>query len=156
MLSGIWVATAPESCQFCLFFVDLFARGGGRQRQLLQWYLIPLRTRAAIRWQMMWQGRRLGFVAETGRFVTVNDLSTISCFYCALLPTFLFSPACLIPVCLSSRSFVFLRLCSSSHLLLTALSASTYFMVRVLSFWCMSLNICILPHLGIPALFLVV
>ena len=56
---------------------------------------------------MVWQGPRLGYVAETGRFVTVDALSTISCF-CALLPIFrIFS--CLIPVlvCLSSScSFV--------------------------------------------------
>ena len=58
---------------------------------------IPLPTRAETRWSMVGQGPRLGFVAESGRFVTMNALSTISCF-CALLPTFvLFS--FLIPAC---------------------------------------------------------
>ena len=100
--------------------------------------------------KMVWQGPHLGFVAETGKFVAMGDaLSTISllaCF-CALLPIFLFSfffsffsyyfflhPGLFI-------FFVSLRLCSS-HLLL---SASTYFIVRVLS----ACVICTLPHLGI-------
>ena len=59
-------------------------------------------------------------------------------YFCALLPTFLIL-SCLIPVCF----ILFLRLCSSSHLLL---SASAYFIVRVLS----CRVICILPHIGIP------
>ena len=63
---------------------------------------------------MVWQGPRLGFVAESGRFVTMNALSTISCF-CALLPTFLVF-SFLIPVCFIF--FVFLRLSNSNYLVL--------------------------------------
>ena len=96
--------------------------------------------------------------SRDGKICCYGDaLSTtflLACF-CALLPTFRFSfffsffsyffflhPG--IPVCLSS-SCPFVRLCSS-HLLL---SASTYFIVRVLS----ACVICTLPHLGILLLF---
>ena len=50
--------------------------------------MIPLPTSAGRRWQMVWQGPRLGFVAETGRFVFEYDF--LACF-CDLLPTFRFS-----------------------------------------------------------------
>ena len=90
---------------------------------------------------MVWQGPRLGFVAESGRFVTMNAMSTISCF-CALLPTFLVF-SFLIPACFIF--FVLLRLCNSSHLLLFILySQQVRIIVRVISSF-----ICILPHLGI-------
>ena len=133
---------SPRVLAVLFGFRRFVRRGGGRQRQ--QWHLIPLPTRAATRCQMVWQGPRLGFVAESGRFVTMNALSTISCF-CALLPTFIIF-SCLIPVCFIS--FVFLRLCGSSHLLLTVLPASTYVCYSTCS--CV---ICILPHLGIPLFF---
>ena len=78
-------------------------------------------------------------VAESGRFVTMNALSTISCF-CALLPTFLIF-SFLIPVCFIF--FVFLRLGSSSHLLLLYSQQ-----VRIYS--TCSCVMCILPHLRNP------
>ena len=86
VVSGTWVATAPESTQFCLVFVDLCAVGGARQRQ--QWHLIPLPTRAGRRWQMVWQGPRLGFVARDGKICCYGDaLSTI--FLLAFVPCFI-------------------------------------------------------------------
>ena len=110
---------------------------GGRRRQRQQWHLIPLPTRAG-RWQMVWQGPRLGFVPETGRFVAMETLwvrfscllAFVPCFLlfvfrCSFLFFFSLHPGMLI-------FFVSLRLCSS-HLLL---SASTYFIVRVLSALC--------------------
>ena len=150
LISGTWVATAPESRQFCLVFVDLFAGGGARQRQ--QWHLIPLPTRAGIRWQMVWQGPRLGFVAETGRFVAMETpwvrfsclLAFVPCFLLFVFLFFLFLFFSLHPGMFIF--FVSLRLCSS-HLLL---SASTYFIVRVLS----ACVICTLPHLGILLFFI--
>ena len=39
--------------------------------------LIPLPTRAGRRWHIVWQGPRLGFVAETGNYVTSHALCTI-------------------------------------------------------------------------------
>ena len=78
--------------------------GGARQRQ--HWHFIPLWIRAGRRWQIVWQGPRFGFVAETGRFVTTDAMSTISC-PCALLPSSsLFSV--LTRVCFSS-SYSFVR-----------------------------------------------
>ena len=73
---------------------------------------------------MVWQGPRLGFVAETGRIVTMDALSTISCFLC--LATYFYH--FLLPYPCMFVFFVFLRLCSI-HLLL---SASAYFVVCVL------------------------
>ena len=69
--------TAPESWQFCSVSLICSRGGGGRQRQ--QWHLIPLPTRAG-RWEV-WQGPRLGFVT-TGRFVTMDDWSTIFLLLC--------------------------------------------------------------------------
>ena len=102
---------------------------------------------------MVWQGPRLGFVAETGRFVAVETLWVrFSCLLafvpCFLLLVFRFSLLCFFS--LHPGMFIFfmsLRLCSS-HLLL---SSSTYFIVRVLP----ACVICTLPHLGI-VLFLLV
>ena len=97
----------------------------------------------------MWQGPRLGFVAETGRFVAMElEYDFLACF-CALLPTFRFLFS-FFSYFFSRHPgmfmfFVSLRLCSS-HLLL---SASTYFIVRVL-FACV---ISTLPHLGILLFF---
>ena len=101
---------------------------------------------------MVWQGPRLGSVAETGRFWCYGDaLSTtflLACL-CALIPTFVFRSSFLFLICffLHPGMFIFvsLRLCSS-HLLL---SASTYFIVRVLS----ACVICTPPHLGILRFF---
>ena len=137
-----------------VWFSLICSRGGGLDNGSKQWHLIPLLTRAGRRWEMVWQGPRRGFVAETGRFCCYGDaLSTIfllPCF-CALLPTFRFSfifslfsyfflhPGMFI-------FFVSLRLCSSRLLL----SASTYFIVRVLSACCV---ICTLLHLGILLFF---
>ena len=87
LLSGTWVATAPESRQCCLVFVDLFAGGGARQRQ--QWQLIPLPTRAGRRWQTVWQSPCLGFVAETGRFVAMETPWIRFSFLLAFVPCFL-------------------------------------------------------------------
>ena len=120
LISGTWVATAPESWKFFLVFIDLFA-GGARQRQ--QWHLIPLPTRAGRRWQMVLQCPRLGFVAETGRIVAMDALSTIFLLLClaSYFPYFLRYPGMFV-------LFVFLRLCSS-HLFL---SASTYYVFFLL------------------------
>ena len=92
---------------------------------------------------MAWQGPRLGFVAETGNLLLwrrlAYDLLLACC--CALLPTFRFSFFVYFLVFfLHPGMFIFflsLRLCSS-HMLL---SASTYFVVRVLS----ACVICTLP-----------
>ena len=97
----------------------------------------------------MWQGPRLGFVAETGKICCYGDalsrIFSLACF-CALLPSFRFS--FLSYFFLHPGMFLFfvsLRLCGS-HLLL---SASTYFIVRALS----ACVICTLPHLGIILFF---
>ena len=85
----------------------------------------------------MWQGPRLGFVAETGRLLLWRRLEYdfVACF-CALLPTFRFSFFLFFLFLfffLHPGMFIFsmsLRLCSS-HLIL---SASTYFIVGLLLF----------------------
>ena len=97
---------------------------------------------------------RLGFVAETGRFVAMETpWVRFSCLLLCLASYFSFFVFLLfscfftyVPVCLSSSCP--LRLCNS-HLLL---SASTCFVVRVLS----ASVICTLPHLGILLFFLFV
>ena len=53
-----------------------------------QWHLIPLPTRAG-RWQMVWQGPRLGWVAETGRFVAMETPWVWFSCLLALVPCFL-------------------------------------------------------------------
>ena len=147
LISGTWVATAPESGQFCLVFVDLFAGGWARQRQ--QWHSISLLTRAR-RWQMVWQSPRLGFVAETGKFVAMETpwvrfscLKFVPCFLLFFFFSF-FSYSFLHPGMFIF--FVFLRL-RSSHLIL---SVSTSSIVRVLS----ACVICTLPHPGILLFFI--
>ena len=100
---------------------------GPRRRRL--WDFIPLPTRAGRRWPMVWQGRQLGLVAETGRFATMEALSTIFLLLCL---AFYFSyfllhyPGTFI-------FLVFFRLCSS-HLLLSA--SSTYFHSTCYFFLC--------------------
>ena len=91
------------------------------------------------------------FCSRDGKIFRYGDaLSTIfllPCF-CALLPTFRFSSRPFLIFFLHPGMFIFfvsLRLCSS-HLLL---SASTYFIVRVLS----ACVICTLPHIGIILFF---
>ena len=86
--------------------------------------MIPLPTRAG-RWQMAWQGPRLGFLAETGRFCCYGDaLSTIFLLVafvrCFLLFVFRFSFLSFLIFFLHPGRFIFvsLRLCSS-HLLRT-------------------------------------
>ena len=97
---------------------------------------------------MVWQGPRLGFVARDGKICRYGDaLSTI--FLLAFVPCFLLFVFLFLFFSLHPGMFNFfvsVRLCSS-HLLL--LSASTYFVVRVL-FACV---ICTLPHLGIVLFF---
>ena len=137
---------SPRVRAVFVWFSLICSGGGARQRQ--QWHLIPLPTRAGRRWQMVWQGPRPGFVAETERFVALSTIFLLACF-CALLPTFRFSVffsflffPC-IPVCLSSCPFVCAAaICCSPHV-------STYFIVRVLS----ACVICTLPHLGIILFF---
>ena len=72
--------------------------------------------RAGRRWQIVWQGPRLGFVAEHGSFVTIDALTTIfllffrtASFYSSFFPSLLWDD--MFPF------FVLLRLCSI-HLLL--------------------------------------
>ena len=122
---------------------------GAQQRQ--QWHLIPLPTRAGRRWQMVWQGPRLGCIAETGRFVAMETpWVRFSCLL-AFVPCFLlfFFRFCFFNIFFPHAGmfifFVSLRVCSSHQLL----SASTYFIVRVLSA-CVT---CTLPHLGIILFF---
>ena len=127
---------------------------GGRQRQ--QWHFIPLPTRAGRKWQMVWQGPRLGFVAETGRFVAMEGVRFLACLFpCALLPSsrfsffvfrfFSFFFPC-ISVCLSaSCPFVCAAsICYSQQVL------GTCFILRFRS----ACIICTLPHLGILLFFI--
>ena len=105
---------------------------------------------------MVWQGPRLGFVAETGRSVASSygdALSTIfllACF-CALLPTFRFS----LFFSFFSHFFPASRYVLSSSCPFVQQPSATlskyqvrtkYFIVRVLSACCV---ICALPHVGI-------
>ena len=146
VMSGSSVATAPDSRQFLLVFIDLFEGGGTRQRA--QWHLIPLPTRAGRKWCGSSQSR---LCSRDQKICCYEDaLSTIfllACF-CALLHvfciSFFFSFVFFYLFFLHQFMFIFfvsLRLCSR-HMLL---SASTYFIVRVLSA-CVSFT---LPHLGI-------
>ena len=136
---------SPSLGSFVWFSLICSRRGGARQRQ--QRHLIPLPTRAGRRWQMVWQGPRLGFVAETGRSLAMETPRVrLSCILICRASYFSFSillpfpPFSLHP---GTLIFVSLRLCSN-----LLLSASTYFIVRVLS--CV---ICTLPHLVILLFF---
>ena len=69
----------PESRQFCLVFVDLFAGGHSTAAT------VTLDTVADESRKKMADGvagSRLGFVAETGRFFTMDALSTIFLLLC--------------------------------------------------------------------------
>ena len=76
--------------------------------------MIPLRTRAGIRWQMVWQGPCLGFVAETGDLLLWRRLvyDFLACF-CALLHTFRFSFLSFLIFFPASRYVYLLRVPSS-------------------------------------------
>ena len=68
-----------------LFGFRWFVHGGGaRQRQY--WHLMPLLKRVGKIWQIVWQGPRFGFVAETGGALL---LSTPGVRFHAFLPCFL-------------------------------------------------------------------
>ena len=57
---------------------------------------MPLSTRGGRRWHIVWQGPRLGFVAEKGNCVTADPLSTIFLLFfvlCFLLKKQSFSPS---------------------------------------------------------------
>ena len=103
------------------------AGGGARQRQW--WHLIPLSTRAWRRWQIVWEGPRLGFVAETGSFATMAALSTLFLLLC-LAPYFYH----FLPYPGMFLLFVHLRLCSN-HLLLSAISTCSFFLCHLYSAW---------------------
>ena len=108
--------------QAVLFGFRWFVRGGrGSTALRQQWHFIPLPTRAGIRWQLVWQGPRLGFVliAETGRCVAMETPWVRCSCFCALLPTFRFSFSYFFLHPGKFISFVSLRLWSS-HLLLSA------------------------------------
>ena len=91
--SGTRVATAPESWQFCLVFVDLFTEGGLDSGSSDTWY----RCRREQEDDIVRQGPRLGFVVETGSSVTMNALSTIFLLFC-LAPYFSCVPTWYVPV----------------------------------------------------------
>ena len=97
-----------------LFGFRWFVRGGGGL-PVAAVTLDTLPTRAERRWQIAWQGPRLGFVAETGTFVTMDALSTTFLLLC-LASYFSYF---LLPYPGMFIFFVFLRLCSI-HLLLSA------------------------------------
>ena len=93
----------PSPGSFVWFSLICSRRGGSTEAHLLS-------TRAR-RWQVARQGPRLGFVAETGSFVTIDALSTIFLLLVLLLNFLLFlrpHPGIFL--------FVLLRPCSS-HLL---------------------------------------
>ena len=73
----------------------------------------PLSTRVGKRLQIVWQGSRLGSVAETANFATIDTLSTFLLFFCLASFSY-FSP--------SSSGHVSLRVSSSfqRHLLLSS------------------------------------
>ena len=118
-----------------LFGFRWFVHGGGaRQRQY--WHLMPLLKRVGKIWQIVWQGPRFGFVAETGGALL---LSTPGVRFHAFLPCFLlFFFSVLIPVWFSS-SYYFVRAA-----VIWSSSAST----------CSSCVIYILPRLRIPLAFI--
>ena len=114
-----------------MVFVDSFAGEGGSTAAAATRDSVANESRKKMG-KMVWQGPRLGFVAETGRFVAMGTsrvrfsclllcLASYFSFFLSLL-TFSLHPGMLI-------FLVSLRLCSS-HL---PLSASMFFIARVLS-----------------------
>ena len=102
LLFSIFEGTHPRILLIVVLFGFRRYVHGERARQRQQWHLTPLSTRAGRRWQIVWQGHRLGFAAET---VTIDALSTIFLLLPRLFFFFFFSV--LIPVCFSSsRCFV--------------------------------------------------
>ena len=101
---------------------------------------------------MVWQGPRLGFVAETGRFVAMETpwvrfsclllcLASYFSFFAFLFFLFLFFPA--------SRYVYLLRVSSSVQPQFA--TVSKYLFYSTCSFCCV---ICTLPHLGILLFFI--
>ena len=126
--------TNPSS-SFVLVFDYLFTEGGSTAA-VLTLHTVVL-ARVGRRCQIVWQDPRFGSIAETGRYVTVNNLSTISCFLPCFLLLFIYFSV-LIAECFSSP-YCFVRaavICSSS-------ASSTW----------TSCVICILPRLRIPFVF---
>ena len=116
---------------FCLVFDDLFTEGGLDSGSSDTWYY----CRREQEDDVVWQGPRLGFVAETGRFVAMDALSTIFLLLC------LASYQVLFLVSRALSRYVPLRFPSSVQ----QSSATLQQVVRVLS--CV---VCILPHPVIP------
>ena len=78
----------------------------------------------ADRWQIVRQGLRLGFVAETGSFITMDALSTIFCLLCLVSYLLLSYPGMFLLL------IVFLRLCSS-HLYSPASSTCCFLLCHL-------------------------
>ena len=139
----------PSPGNFCLFFVDLFAGRGGSTAAAVTLYTVADESRKKMAEGVVRSPSRL--CSRDGKICCCGDaLSTIFLLAfvpCFLLFVFLFFPFLLF--LLHTGMFIFfvsLRLCSS-HLLL---SASTYFIVRVIS----ACVFCTLPNLGILSFFI--
>jgi len=139
----------PPSPGSFVWFSLICSRGGGSTAAAVTLDTVADESRKKMADGVARSPSRL--CSRDGKICCYGDaLSTIfllACF-CALLPTFRFSFLSFRIFFLHPGMFIFfvsLRLCSS-HLLL---SASTYFIVRVLS----ACVICTLPHLGILLFF---
>ena len=137
----------PESRQFCLVFVDLFAGGVGSTAAAVTLDTVADESRKMMADGVARSPSRL--CSRDGKICCYGDaLSTIYCLLafvpCFLLFVFRFYFPSFVVFFLYPGIYIFLvslRLCTS-HLLL---SASTYLTVRVLSACCV---ICTPPHLG--------
>ena len=129
---GTWVATAPESKQFCLVFVDLFA-GGGLTAAAVTLDTVADESRkmadgvAKSPSRLCSRGGKICCYGDASS--TIFLLASVPCFllFVFLFFLFLFFPA--------SRCVYLLRVPSSVQQPSANLKASTYFTVRVLSAW---------------------
>ena len=98
---------------FVCFLLLCSRRGRAPKRQYR--HSTTLSTRVGRRWQIVWQGLRLGFVAETGSYATIDALSTVLLLF-ASFPCFIYflplRSSC--GTCLSMYLSL-LRLASSMH-----------------------------------------
>ena len=112
----------------------------GLEQFFPQWHLIPSSRRAGRRWQMVWQGPRLGFVAETGRFVAMETpwvrfsclLAFVPCF---LLFVFRFSFLSFLNFFPSSRYVYVLRVPSSVQQPSATLSKCVFYSTCSFCLW---------------------
>ena len=128
-----------------MVFVDSFAGEGGSTAAAATRDSVANESRKKMG-KMVWQGPRLGFVAETGRFVAMETPRVrFSCLLLCLASYFSFFVFLFFLSFFPASRYVYLLRVPSSVQQPSAALSKYVFIVRVLS----ACVICTLPHLGI-------